>query len=163
MRILQIIDSLDIGGAEKMAVNYANTLSKKIEFSGLVVTRREGPLKGQVINEAGYLFLNRKKKIDFQAIFKLRKFCIENRIQYLHAHSNSYFTAVLLKFTLPKIKVIWHDHYGMSEYLNSEVLFVLKLFSNFFIGIISVNYQLKNWAEKELNCNNVIICQILLQ
>ena len=156
MRILQIIDSLDIGGAEKMAVNYANTLSKKIEFSGLVVTRREGPLKGQVINEAGYLFLNRKKKIDFQAIFKLRKFCIENRIQYLHAHSNSYFTAVLLKFTLPKIKVIWHDHYGMSEYLNSRSSFVLKLFSNFFIGIISVNYQLKNWAEKELNCNNVI-------
>ena len=32
MRILQIIDSLDIGGAEKMAVNYANALSQKIEF-----------------------------------------------------------------------------------------------------------------------------------
>jgi hypothetical protein len=41
MRILQIIDSLDIGGAEKMAVNYANTLSKKIEFSGLVVTEEK--------------------------------------------------------------------------------------------------------------------------
>ena len=30
MRIVQLIDSLDIGGAEKMAVNYANELSEKI-------------------------------------------------------------------------------------------------------------------------------------
>ena len=35
MRIVQIIDSLEIGGAEKMAINYANALSVKIEFSGL--------------------------------------------------------------------------------------------------------------------------------
>jgi len=27
MRIVQLIDSLEIGGAEKMAVNYANALS----------------------------------------------------------------------------------------------------------------------------------------
>jgi len=32
MRIVQIIDSLEIGGAEKMAVNYANALSRKIDF-----------------------------------------------------------------------------------------------------------------------------------
>ena len=156
MRILQIIDSLDIGGAEKMAVNYANSLSERIEFSGIIVTRKEGPLKNQVLKNVGYLFLRRKKTIDFQAIFKLRKYCIENRIEYLHPHSNSYFTAVLLKFTLPSVKIIWHDHYGLSEFLNSRTSFVLKLFSNFFLGIISVNYQLKDWAEKELNCKNVI-------
>ncbi len=156
MRILQIIDSLDIGGAEKMAVNYANSLSERIEFSSIIVTRKEGPLKNQVLKNVGYLFLRRKKTIDFQAIFKLRKYCIENRIEYLHPHSNSYFTAVLLKFTLPSVKILWHDHYGMSEFLNSRSSFVLKLFSNFFLGIISVNYQLKDWAEKELNCKNVI-------
>ena len=36
MRIVQLIDSLDIGGAEKMAVSYANSLSKSIEFSGTI-------------------------------------------------------------------------------------------------------------------------------
>ena len=48
MRIVQIIDSLEIGGAEKMAINYANALSAKIEFSGLVATRAEGKLKNQL-------------------------------------------------------------------------------------------------------------------
>ncbi len=156
MRILQIIDSLDIGGAEKMAVNYANALSQKIEFSGLVTTRKEGQLKNQLDKKVSYLFLNRKKKIDFQAIFKLRKFCVQNKIQYLQPHSSSYFTAVLLKMTLPKVKIIWHDHNGLSEFLSTNKWFVLKLFSYSFKGIIAVNYQLKNWAEKELNCNNVI-------
>ena len=47
MRIVQIIDSLEIGGAEKMAVNYANALSERIVFSGLVTTRREGNLTWQ--------------------------------------------------------------------------------------------------------------------
>jgi len=71
MRIVQIIDSLAVGGAEKMAVNYANALSGKIEFSGLVATRAEGTLKNQLHEAVSYLFLNRKKVIDFGAIFKL--------------------------------------------------------------------------------------------
>ena len=34
MRIVQLIDSLETGGAERMAVNYANSLSDTIDFSG---------------------------------------------------------------------------------------------------------------------------------
>ena len=60
MRILQIIDSLNVGGAEKMAVNYANSLAKIEEFSGIVVTRKEGVLKSQINENVGYLFLARK-------------------------------------------------------------------------------------------------------
>ena len=34
MRILQIIDSLEIGGAEKMAINYANALYARYRVFG---------------------------------------------------------------------------------------------------------------------------------
>ena len=44
MRIVQLIDSLEAGGAERMAVNYANELAGQIDFSGLVVSRKEGLL-----------------------------------------------------------------------------------------------------------------------
>lgn len=156
MRILQIIDSLDIGGAEKMAVNYANALSNKVAFSGLVTTRKEGSLKEQINSNVPYLFLNRKKTIDFSAIFKLKKYCKSNDIQYVQAHSSSFFTAFLLKLILFKIKIIWHDHNGLSEFLNARKSLALKIASYFFDGIIVVNYQLKNWAERELNCKKVI-------
>ena len=56
MRIIQLIDSLEAGGAERMAVSYANALGKKIEFSGLVVTRKEGPLVNLLDKEVSYFF-----------------------------------------------------------------------------------------------------------
>ena len=73
MRIVQVIDSLEVGGAEKMAVNYANALSERIDFSGLIATRAEGNLKKQLNGKVSYLFLNRKGTIDFSAALRLKK------------------------------------------------------------------------------------------
>ena len=156
MKIVQIIDSLEIGGAEKMAINYANALSKKVEFSGLVATRAEGNLKSQLNSSVSYLFLNKKSILDFVSVFKLRNYCKKNKVQYLQPHSSSYFTALLVKIIYPKVTIIWHDHNGLSEFISSEKSFALKIASFFFKGIIVVNYRLKDWAEKELNCKKII-------
>jgi glycosyltransferase involved in cell wall biosynthesis len=156
MRTVQIIDSLEIGGAEKMAINYANALADKIKFSGLVATRAEGKLKNQLNTSVSYLFLKKKSAVDFGAVFRLRKYCKEHQVEFLQPHSSSYFTALLVKFLYPKVKIIWHDHNGLSEFISSEKSFVLKIASFFFRGIIVVNYKLKEWAEKELKCKKVI-------
>ena len=156
MRIVQIIDSLEAGGAERMAVNYANSLSDKIEFSGIVATRKEGILKSEINKNVDYLFLNKKSKIDFKAIFKLYKYCKNNSVEYLQSHTSSYFIAFLIKLICPKIKIIWHDHYGLSDFLHKRKSLNLKLASFFFTSVIVVNYQLKKWAEKELYCNKII-------
>lgn len=156
MRMIQIIDSLEAGGAERMAVNYANALSKKTDFSGLIATRKEGVLLEQIDKKVPYLFLNRKGKIDLKAVFNLRKNIVQNNIEIIHAHSSSFFIAVLLKLTLPRIRIIWHDHYGISQDLSSRKNFTLKLSSLFFSGIIAVNSDLKKWSESYLWCKNVI-------
>jgi glycosyltransferase involved in cell wall biosynthesis len=156
MRIAQIIDALEIGGAEKMAINYANALSERIEFSGLVATRAEGNLKSQLNKSVGYLFLKKKSTLDFGAVLRLRKYCKDHKIEFLQPHSSSYFTALLVMLIHPKIKIIWHDHNGLSEFISSERSITLKVASRFFNGIIVVNYKLKAWAEKELNCKKVV-------
>jgi glycosyltransferase involved in cell wall biosynthesis len=156
MRIVQIIDSLEVGGAEKMAVNYANSLAERIEFSGLIATRAEGDLKAQVAEKVNYYFLEKKKTIDFKAALRLKKYCKANQIEMIHAHSSSYFVAILTKFLYPKIQIIWHDHNGLSEFLTKKEIMTLKVASLFFSGIIVVNYQLKNWAVLELYCKKVI-------
>ena len=106
--------------------------------------------------KVSYLFLNRKKTIDFGAVLKLKKYCQINQIEFLQPHSSSYFIALLVKLIYPKIKIIWHDHNGLSEFISSEKSFILKIASFFFKGIIVVNYKLKDWAERELHCNKVI-------
>lgn len=155
MRIVQIIDTLEVGGAERMAVNYANALSKKIEFSGLIATRREGLLKNQLVGNVTYKFLNKKKLIDLKAIFEARSFVKKNKIDVIHAHSSSFFLAVLIKCVYPKIKIIWHDHYGISQDLEARKNLGLKIGSLFFIGSIAVNLSLKKWAESYLWSKNV--------
>lgn len=159
MRIVQLIDSLDAGGAERMAVNYANALSEKITFSGIVATRKEGLLHDKIKNKSGYLFLNKKGSIDIASIFKFRKYCVQYKIDFIHAHSSSFFLAVLVKLTLPKIKIIWHDHYGNSEFLKERHYFVLQLCSLFFNRIIVVNQLLLDWNTKKMFCKKIYYLQ----
>jgi glycosyltransferase involved in cell wall biosynthesis len=156
MRILQLIDSLEAGGAERMAVNYANGLAKQIDFSGLVVSRKEGPLVNQIDEPVSYLFLNRKRVIDFKALFKLRNYVVLHKVSVVHAHSTSFFLAFLLKLIHPSIKILWHDHYGDSEFLYKRPLLALRLIAPFFSGIISVNQKLKVWAQEIMHFENAI-------
>ena len=154
--IVQLIDSLDAGGAERMAVNYANTLADVISISALVTTRKEGALKAQLSDKVAYLFLNKQGKLGFGAVLKLRNFVKEHKINVMHAHSTSFFTAVLVKVMYPKVQIIWHDHYGNSEFLEQRSTGALKVVSFLFKGIISVNLQLKKWATEVLEFKNVI-------
>ena len=156
MRIIQIIDSLEAGGAERMAVNYANALADRIVFSGLVVSRKQGALSNQVSNKVSYLFLNKKSSFDLKALFQLRKFVKQNRVEVVHAHGTSFFFTFLLKMTCPSIQLIWHDHYGDSEFLSKRPTRVLKMTLPFFKGIIVVNQNLKVWVQRRFHFENVI-------
>lgn len=156
MRILQIIDSLEAGGAERMAVNYANALVGKIEFSGLVATRKQGAFLSQIDSNVSYLFLNKKSQLDFGALFRLRFFVLKNNVTHVHAHSTSFFFAFLLKILSPSLKIIRHDHYGNNESLAIRPSFVLKLTAPFFNGVVAVNQKLKSWSEVVLKSNNVV-------
>lgn len=159
MRIVQLIDSLDPGGAERMAVNYANALTDIISFSGIVATRKEGLLLHKIQNKKGYLFLNKTKLIDIHSVFNLRNYCKHHKIDCIHAHSSSFFLAVLVKFTLPKLKIIWHDHYGNSEFLKDRKCFFIQIFSLFFFRIIVVNQLLLEWNMKKMFCKKVYYLQ----
>jgi glycosyltransferase involved in cell wall biosynthesis len=155
MRVLQIIDSLEPGGAERMAVNYANALSETITLSALVATRQEGVLKDQLGEKVDYLFLNRKRTIDLKSIFRLRSFVCKHKIDIVHAHGTSFFQASLLKLICPQIKIIWHEHYGARVDQTRKGNLILFLSSIFFSSIFVVNHQLVAWVKKYFFLNEV--------
>ena len=132
MKALQLIDSLNAGGAERVAVNYANALTRHLEGSYLCATRSEGLLKESVSKDVRYLFLNKKSTFDIKAIIKLNRFIKSHRINIVHAHASSFFIATLIKFLNPKLVLIWHEHYGNREKTSSINKFILKISSRFF-------------------------------
>lgn len=138
-----------------MAVNYANALTDKIAFSGLIATRKEGGLKSALNSGVDYLFANKKNGLDFNAFRKIYIYCTKNKINYIHAHSSSFFWAVLVKFFYPRVKIIWHDHFG-DRVKQTSPNWILKIFSFFFFLIISVNEELKQWSEKKLLTKKVM-------
>lgn len=158
MRVLQVIDTLEIGGAEKMAVNYANSLADYINQSHLCCTRREGELKSQLKENVGFICLEKRYVIDLNAFRKLTAYIKKNQIDIVHAHSSSYFLCVMLKIVgLIDFKLIWHDHYGQSEYLKKRPKFLIKNFSRYFDAIISVNDKLLKWSQKNLKVQKVFL------
>lgn len=156
MRIVQLIDSLEAGGAERMAVSYANALQKRVSFSGIVVTRNEGSLQNQLDKDVSYLFLAKKKVLDLKALFKLRSFLKANNVKFIQAHSTSIYFAFLIKLVFPSIRIIWHDHYGKSEMLEKRKSFFLRIISVLVFGIVAVNQKLEAWSKNNMFCKKVI-------
>lgn len=156
MRVLQLIDTLNPGGAERVAVSYANALSERQSASYLCTTRKEGELKQQLKPEVGYLFLRKRSTYDLWAVWRLVRFCKKHKIDIIHAHTSSYFTATLASFLLKDIGLIWHDHYGKSEQLHARPKKVLAWCSKRFNTILAVNETLVGWAMNNLNCPKVI-------
>jgi len=150
MRVLQIIDSLSIGGAERVAINYANALSENNGIKSYLCTTREGGMLEEFIKpEVEVLHLNKKGIFDYRAYRRLIQYVKQHNISILHAHSSSFFTAVVIKF-FTKTKIVWHDHYGHSEKINERPVVALKVASRFFSYVISVNQILKTWANENL-------------
>lgn len=158
MRVLQIIDTLDGGGAERMAVNLANASIRHDNFEGYIcATRRSGILESAIYNTVPKLIANKRSLYDINALRKILRFIKKNKITIIHAHSTSIYTAFLLKLVKPKLKLVWHDHYGLSEFVDERPSQkILKMISKYMYGIVACNEDLTAWAKTNLQCKRVL-------
>lgn len=115
MKILQLIDSLNPGGAERMAVNLANAFKNEEIENILVISREKGQL-GDLVEDQDHLYwLGKKSTFDRIAFRALLKRIDEFKPTIFHAHGTSIYWGLAAKFFRPKLKLIWHDHLGISE------------------------------------------------
>lgn len=158
MKILQIIDSLNIGGAERMAVNMANTFSESDISNVLVCSRYGGQLINFLSKETSYYDLEKRNFADIMAFYKLTKIVKKESPDVIHAHSTSLYWAILIKMLFPSVKLLWHDHYGNSESLKDNDRKLIQFFSSHIDGVVAVNEILFHWANRNLKTkNNVFI------
>jgi glycosyltransferase involved in cell wall biosynthesis len=152
--VIQVVDSLDLGGTETMAVNMANRLPRDRFRSYLCDTRPSahgGVLASAIDKDVYHLSLNRKSRFDLAALIRFRRFVREHDIRLLHCHGSSLFfgrIASMFHFS-SKVRVIWHDHYGRCEF-NDRPVRPHRMAVSGVAGVIAVNQWLADWACREL-------------
>lgn len=147
--VLHLIDSLDAGGAERMAVNLANNLPRGQFHAHLCATRHGGILEKELSPEVGFLSLNRRGRFDPGAMARLVAYIRQNKIEILHAHSSSLFLACLAAEICNCI-LIWHVHNGTAEIINRPT-FLYKAVARKISAVYTVTRPLANWATVALH------------
>jgi glycosyltransferase involved in cell wall biosynthesis len=145
---MQLIDSLNIGGAERVAVNIANALPQDRFESHLCTTRADGPLAAEISPHVKRLSLRRRHRFDLVAILRFVRYIRENRIELLHAHGTTVFIATISRLFCD-VKVIWHDHYGNRE-INPLMAIAYRTILRGMEQSISVNKRLAELTRNHL-------------
>jgi glycosyltransferase involved in cell wall biosynthesis len=149
---MHLVDTLDIGGAERMAVNLANVMPPDAYRVTVCTTRRDGPLADDVAAHVTRLRLNRRGRFDLDALRVLAGFIRDEEVDLLHAHGTSLFLARLAVGRLQRAErpaVVWHDHFG--RYATEErPAWLYRWATSGIAGVIAVNSALVEWSRRRL-------------
>jgi len=148
MKVIHIIDSLQIGGAEKVMVNLCNLLFKnKVNVSAMILGDVEGPLASELHSDILRFRLKRKNKFDLFTAFRMVQQLSKADIAHVHMRHNYAYVALFSKLFLCKTKIVLHDHYGSIEFDKSVPKLFKFLKPKYYIG---VSKKLTNWAVVQL-------------
>lgn len=164
MKVLQVIDQLKVGGAERVAVDLTVLLSKNelVEVSFLCLLN-EADLDQELKNEnISVIYLRRNNKFNPVTLLKLNY--ILNSFDIVHVHSRHVLRYISVLNYLPlnkKYKLVFHDHYGEIEH-NKSISNFLKKGIQTCEAYIGVSQSLTSWAkENNLNQNGYLLSNII--
>jgi glycosyltransferase involved in cell wall biosynthesis len=148
--VMHLVDSLQMGGTERVAVNLVNSLPRDQFNAFLCTTRAEGPLTSLVQHDVGRINLKRKRTWDVAAIWRLVAYIRQHNIRILHAHASSILVAHLASRFWPYPKIVWHDHYGINatQQRSSWIYRLLMMRVNF---VLAVSEPLARWSRESLH------------
>jgi len=146
VRVMHIVLSLGVGGAEKLVYNIVRESDPAEVYSVVCCLDMIGPLGEQLI-ENGFNIYHQKRVngIDFSLVSWLRKIIIREKIEVIHAHQYTpYFYAVLSSAFIRNILIIYTEHGRLYPDRRRLKRFVFNpLFARFTDHIISISESTK--------------------
>jgi len=146
LKILQVIDTLEVGGAERIFVNMCNLLHTNGVNASALVFGRKGKLEASLLKEIPKVNFKRKRKYSISEWYTLSKILKQYDIIHVHMRHNFMYIKLIAIVFRVNTNVILHDH---SSNFN-DVSWALKSFlrPKYFIG---VSKQLVQWSKKTLS------------
>jgi len=146
VKILHVIDTLSLGGAERICVTTANLFSSKGYDVTVLELLKVGPMGKFLRPQVKTLCLHRNSKFNLQTIYALRK--ILDRYDVIHVHMRHVYRYVYLANFPSKRTLILHDHFNeFSRQKVSNLIFYTLLRDHIYV---SVNETGLNWAIRDI-------------
>jgi len=147
-KIVQIIDVLDAGGAEKVLITLSNLLHKHGHKVTVITTVRKGIIANQLQEGIEIKELNRKHKWHLKSMQQLVQWCKHADIVHVHSAHNLRFLFVAAAFFGLRKKIFFHEHFGnidvdKSVHWHQKIIFPKVVF-------IAVSKSLYQWALENL-------------
>src|SRR5690606_1646177 len=113
-RVLIVNDSLSLGGAERVAVDVANSLDQSRHDVLFCSTRVGGPLQPQISSDIPVTILGRSTTWDMAKLLKFARYVNSEHIGVVHSHGRGTmkFVALALRLKLITARHVFHDHFG---------------------------------------------------
>lgn len=141
--ILHVIDSLNPGGAERMAVEIANATDPNHYHVTIGITRSGQALACKLKNHVNLFCLGRRKRFEWPKLRQFQAYCQAERVDLLHVHGRSSlrfvaFVNFLSGFRMPA--PLFHDHDGSEIEFNTAVplydRFLMRWFKpRYYVGV----------------------------
>lgn len=147
MHIMHVIDSLAIGGAERMLVDIANSTAASGHRASACITRSGRALAQSLRPEVGCWELGRGARLDLRAMRRFANLVSDQAVEVLHAHGRSTlsFLAVLRTLGYIRLPIVLHDHAGLER--DGSVPAWLRAWGNRHIAqYVGVYEKQSSWA-----------------
>lgn len=158
-KVIQVVDTLNTGGAERVALDLANDLFKIGYQVFFCVTRHDGLLHQELNSNISFINLHRESS--YQGLLSFRKYVKKNEIKIVHAHGNS--TALFCVVSLLGINnvvIIHHDH---NPLLNSRNVVMQKVLLKRVGAWIAVSQEILKWVKVNIGYVNAVMLSNPLQ
>jgi glycosyltransferase involved in cell wall biosynthesis len=159
MKVLQVIDTLNVGGAEKMCVQMANLLYEKgHDVSILFFDRTEKNLTFQ-INKCIPIYYIGVKRNWYNPLCFYRIFRLMMKFEIVHIHMRTSLRIIYLStlFGLLYKRVVFHDHTGGTEQFesSSKGILIPQAIRSFKYVAVYNELALKSIERFKLNRNRI--------
>lgn len=114
LRVLTVVDTLAVGGAERVAVDLSNALDRADHEVLLCSTRHDGPMRAELASDVAVTVLGRHHRWDPVGLASFVRYVREQEVDLIHSHSRGtmQFVSLARRVGLGSVPQVFHDHYG---------------------------------------------------
>ena len=148
--VMHVIDSLAIGGAERILVDLVNSINTEKYKVSVCVTRYDGKLSKEINPAIPIKVLNRKWNFDPKGFLGIKTFSSEQHPDIYHVHSRTTYSFLLTSRALGFINkpILLHDHFGDIDLNPSVPFWFSKYGAKRLSHYIGVSSKLRDWGIK---------------